>query len=235
MTLDKRCETCTNFFPGSGCMCVQHEIRSGRESLFTLCSKWEPKRNLSVVNMTMWPMDEDWMECKRRALVTVGKIPIEPPTLSWKMNILNARHSPIRWLRFSFDIEAKSWLATHLARHVHAQPYILSQRDDRTGRTRDGRPQGELVNMILDVNAEELMNIANKRLCMKAHLETRLTVEEMCRQVVERCPEFEKVLVPMCLYRGGCGEMHCCGHEEEMRKKFEYVYGKPYADYPRDK
>ena len=51
------------------------------------------------------PAEQDWAEVKRRALVTVGKNAVYAPTDAWKRSILKARHSPIRYLRFSFLIE----------------------------------------------------------------------------------------------------------------------------------
>ena len=104
-------------------------------------------------------------------------------------------------------------VSVHLCRHVHAQPYVRSQRNDRQDEyDRNNAPQDAPVNMILDVNAEELMVIANKRLCNQASPETRAVVQEMCDLVEERCPEFKGLLVPMCEYCGGvCHEMNPCG------------------------
>lgn len=168
------------------------------------------------VEMTEWPTEHDFIECKRRALVTAGKLKvITKPDSMWIFKILRARHSPIRRLRFSFDIiDVPYWVSVHLCRHIHAQPYVKSQRNDRqTEYNRNSAPQDALVNMIWDMNAEELMNVANKRLCRKASPETRAVVEEMCRQVIEKCPEFEAFLVPMCAYVGECKEMYPCDAE----------------------
>ncbi len=56
----------------------------------------------------------------------------EKTTSTWKHSILRARHSPIRTLQFAFYLEdVPYWVSTHLARHVHAQPFIRSQRNDR--------------------------------------------------------------------------------------------------------
>lgn len=161
-----------------------------------------------------YPSLIDWMEVKRRALVTVGFKPATVPSLEWKKGILEARHSPIRYLRFSFLIEdLPYWVSVHLCRHVHAQPYVRSQRNDRQDEYDRGKaPQDAPVNMIWDMNAEELMVIANKRLCGKASPETREVVEEMCRQVEAVCPEFKGLLCPMCEYQGSiCHEMQSCG------------------------
>lgn len=162
------------------------------------------------IELLEYPTQNDWMEVKRRALVTIGKRPISPPSEDWKADILRARHSPIRYLRFSFLLSGiPSWVSVHLCRHVHAQPYVRSQRNDRQSEyDRNSAPQNAPVDMILDVNAEELMVIANKRLCNMAALETHSVVAAMCREVIAHCSEFEPFLVPLCEYTGGCKEMN---------------------------
>lgn len=166
-----------------------------------------------IVRINEIPSDNDWFEVKRRALVTVGKNAITEPNETWKHSILEARHSPIRRLHFSFYIECPYWVSVHLCRHIHAQPYVKSQRNDRQSEyDRNKAPQDETVCMIWDMNAEELMIIANKRLCAQASPETREIVQKMCDLVQDRMPEFRGLLVPMCKYSGGvCHEMKPCG------------------------
>lgn len=170
---------------------------------------------MSSVKLLEYPVEIDWLEVKRRALVTAGLTPKNPPDAAWKHAILEARHSPIRYLRFSFYIECPYWVSVHLCRHVHAQPYVRSQRNDRqSDYDRNSAPQDAPVSMILDVNAEELMTMANKRLCNKAAAETRGVVSAMCLAVQDTCPEFDELLVPMCVYNGGvCHEMFSCGKD----------------------
>lgn len=165
------------------------------------------------VSLLSSPTEADWMECKRRALVTIGKEPVSPPDSDWKHRILEARHSPIRYLRYSFFIDCPTWVSVHLCRHVHAQPYVKSQRNDRQNAyDRNDAPQSAPVSMILDTNAEELMVISNKRLCLKASQETRQVVQAMCNLAEEATPELHGLLVPLCEYCGGvCHEMEPCG------------------------
>lgn len=159
-----------------------------------------------------YPSAEDWMFCKQCALVTVGKESVTEPTTEWKHKILEARHSPIRVLQFAFELELPYWVSVHLCRHIHAQPFVKSQRNDRqSDYDRTKAPQDAVVNMIWYMNAEELMTIANKRLCNQASEETRQVVQMMCDEVVKVCPEFGGLLVPMCQYHGGkCHEMFSC-------------------------
>lgn len=166
------------------------------------------------ITLLKYPTEADWAEVKRRALVTIGKTPVTPPSLEWKHKILEARHSPIRYMQFSFLLEnIPYWVSVHLCRHVHAQPYVRSQRNDRQDEyDRNAARQDAPVTMIWDINAEELMVIANKRLCMQASKETREVVKQLCLAVLDVCPEFASHLEPMCDYHGGvCHEMYPCG------------------------
>lgn len=166
------------------------------------------------ISLLKYPNDDDWAEVKRRCLLTVGKKPVNPPDMGFKRKLLLARHSPIRYLRFSFLLASIPYFSSvHLCRHVHAQPYVKSQRNDRQSNyDRNNAPQSQPVDMIWDIGCEELLIIANKRLCSLADKTTQEIVAEMCRQVEEVCPEFIGLLVPMCEHNGGvCHEMFPCG------------------------
>lgn len=170
------------------------------------------------VQLIEYPGPNDWAECKRRALITrylldPSKKPAEP-TSRWKSKILEARHSPIRRLMFSFLItDIPSNISVHLCRHTHAQPYVSSLRNDRQdAMDGDSAPRNTPVNMVWDLNAEELMTVANKRLCVLAADQTREVVKEMCRCASQVCPEIAPFLVPMCTWQGGvCHEFNSCG------------------------
>lgn len=167
-----------------------------------------------TVDIRKCPTEDDWKLCKDLALETVWKESGVPPDTDWKHDILEARHSPIRALIFVFRLKGiPYYVSTHLVRHVHATPFVSSQRNDRQNMyDRTKAPQNAPVNMSWLMNAEELMSIANKRLCMKASKETRDVVQSICDLVIERFPEFNGLLVPMCEYHGGvCHEMNPCG------------------------
>ena len=175
------------------------------------------------VTLLEFPTEQDWIECKRRALITIygkGLGEIKPPTSDWKYKILKARHSPIRYLRYSFLIEdIPSNTSVHLCRHVHAQPFCSSLRNDRqNAMDGDKAPRDTPVNMIYDVNAEELIVVANKRLCNMASDKTRAVVDLMCRAVGKVTPEIKPLLVPMCEWLHGCPEMKSCGRYSVWEK-----------------
>ena len=103
------------------------------------------------------------------------------------------------------------WVSTHLARHVHAQPFIRSQRNDRQDEyDRNAARQDAPVDMIWYMSAEELMTIAEKWICKLAAKETREAVLMMRWLVVNHCPEFEGLLEPHCTKYGDCDEMKPC-------------------------
>lgn len=167
------------------------------------------------------PTDADLAWCKDCALSTVRKKAKTPPTTEWLHRSLEARHSHIRelWYRFKLT-DIPYWVSVHLVRHkVEFHPYVSSQRNDRQDiYDRRKAPQDAPVNMNISMNAEMLMTLANKRLCMKASPETREVVREMCRLVEERCPEFKGLLVPACEYNHVCHEMFPCGRFKQEVK-----------------
>lgn len=173
-----------------------------------------PDRCIVDVSLREHPGEEDWMQVKRRCLVTVGLTKVKTaPDVTWKHALLKSRHSPIRRLFFSVDlIGIPYWLSTEFSRHVHAQPYIKSQRNDRQkDYNRNKAPQDAPVNMIWDFNADEFITICEKRLCGVATKEANIIIKEVKRQVIELHPEFEGLLDPFCVKYHCCNEMKSCG------------------------
>lgn len=165
------------------------------------------------VEIIKHPTVEDWLLVKKCTLVTVGKETNTPPTEKFKRDLLRARHSPIRELKFVFYLtDIPYWVSTHLCRHIHAQPYVKTQRNDRqSSYDRNSAPQNAPVDMMWSMNAEELITIANKRLCKQAAADTRYLVRQICDEVIKVCPEFKNELVPMCVRNGHrCYEVFPC-------------------------
>ena len=167
------------------------------------------------VTCIYWPGERERMLFKRCLRVTQGTTeePKNPPTAETLHKVLEARHSPIRVLNFAFMIEEiPSNISTHLARHVHAVPFISSLRNDRQDKIDgDFAPRNTPVDMIYYVNAEELMTIANKRLCNKASFYTRRVVQMICMEAMNKMPELGGLLVPACQYNKVCHEIQPCG------------------------
>lgn len=169
------------------------------------------------VEILKHPTDEDWMICKLCTLNTVGKTTTKLPTDDWKNKLLLSEHSPIRTLNFLIKLEIPYYVSVHFCRHflgvVH---FVQSQRNDRQDNyDRTKASQDTIVSHIMYINAQELMFMARRRLCMQADPATRAVMQEICKQVAECNPEFDGTLEPMCYYRGGrCTEFNCCGYNK---------------------
>ena len=169
---------------------------------------------MSNVEILRHPTEEDWGLAKRAALCTIGKKRVlTMPNDEWKHKILRARHSPIRVLMYAIFIDPlPSWVATHFVRHVHMQPFVQTQRNDRQSNyDRRGARQDEPVMEMLWTDAEELMTVANKRLCGQASEETRAQMRDICEAVIETNPEMGPFLVPFCM-EYGCHEFESCSN-----------------------
>ena len=168
------------------------------------------------VTLIYKPEERELMLFKRCVWVTMGKTdaPGKPPSSNLLKRVLHARHSPVRVLNFAFLIEdIPSNTATHLCRHVHAVPFASSLRNDRQEKIDgDAARRDTPVDMIFYCNAEELMSVANKRLCGRAAKKTQEVVRMMCDAAIKELPEIEHDLVPMCVHNGGvCHEIESCG------------------------
>ena len=173
------------------------------------------------VTLIYKPEGRELMLFKHAIRITMGKAaePKELPSPALIHKILEARHSPCRVLNFAFLVEdIPSNTATHLCRHVHAVPFVSSLRNDRQDKLDgDTAPRNTPVDMIFYCNAEELMTIANKRLCRKAAPMTRQVVQMMCDVAEQAMPELGGLLVPNCVYHGGvCHEITPCGKEQAL-------------------
>ena len=71
--------------------------------------------------------------------------------------------------------------------------------------------QRALVNMIVDINADSLMQIMNKRLCGCATKEMQELMLMIREEVIKTNPEFKQFLIPMCEYLHSCNEFRSCG------------------------
>jgi len=159
----------------------------------------------------------DWEEVVNDCRATVGKEELNrEPSSDFKKKILISEHSPIR------DISVKwrwanmpHWVSVHWVRHKW-ECFVRTQRTDRTGVPRDKLPQDEPQTFTGDANAQHLIDTMRKRLCFQASKETREYAEDFKTALFDREPELSDVLVPNCVYRGGCPEMNHCGYWQSL-------------------
>ena len=154
----------------------------------------------------------DWQEIVNDCRTTVGKDELgKDPSAKFKREILISEHSPIRSMSVKWQwVNIHSWVATHFSRH-RWECFIKTQRSDRTGVDRNKLPQDAPVNFTGDANIQHLIDTARKRLCRLASRETRKYMEDLKTSIRTVEPEISDVLVPNCIYRGGCPEPTCCG------------------------
>ena len=164
------------------------------------------------VEILRYPTEADWRRCKMLALNTVGKSEVKTVSDEWKHKILKAEHSPIRTLMFTIKMEIPYYVSVHFVRHKYGvEHFVTSQRNDRQSEyDRTQAPQGQMVTHIMDINAQALMQMSHKRLCGKADETTRSVMWMIAEAVMKTNPEFLGLLVPMCLYAGGCREFKPC-------------------------
>lgn len=169
---------------------------------------------MSKVEILRHPTEEDWRRCKMLALSTVKESPsCGPVSDEWKHKILRSGHSPIRTLMFTIRMEVPYWVSVHFVRHKFGvEHYVKSQRNDRQSEyDRTKAPQDAMVQHVMDINAQELIHMANMRLCGQASRETREVMGMICAEVVKYNPEFNEFLVPKCIAHNGCNEFKPCG------------------------
>lgn len=162
----------------------------------------------------------DWSEVVDDCRMTVGKESLgREPGEKFKKSILIAEHSPIR------DISIKwrwpnmpHWVTVHWVRHKW-EKFVRTQRSDRTGTPRGKLPQDEPQTFTGEANVQHLIDTMRKRLCHQASPETRGYAEDLKRVLHRYEPEISNVLVPNCIYRGGCPEMSCCGLYQKMLRE----------------
>ena len=171
------------------------------------------------------PSKEDWERCYMLALNTMGKKYVDGKvTDSWKDRMLKCKHSPIRTLMFTIRLTIPYYVSTHFVRHkIGVEHYVQSQRNDRqTNYDRNLAPQNAAVSHVMEVNAEQLMFMANRRLCGMADKTTRYVMALICKAVEDVNPEFIDHLKPMCEYIKECPEFKSCGYWENKNKKTKY-------------
>jgi len=164
-----------------------------------------------------WFKHEDiWQDVKDATMNTIGKSTGKYPDSAWKLKLLRSEHSPIRKLKFAWRwADLPYWVSVHFVRHkIGIEHFVKTQRTDRTGEDRNDLPQGSFVSHECEANAQALITISRKRLCMCASPETR-AAWQLVKDEVQKCePELAQCMVRECVYRGFCPEMFGCGFDK---------------------
>lgn len=164
----------------------------------------------------------DWRGAKNACRTTVNKEHTKnEPSSKFKTDLLISEHSPVRLIRVHwFWKNIKSWVATHWSRHKW-ECFISTRRSDRTGLDRGELSQDEKVDFEGEANAQNLIDTWRKRLCFQASADTRVYAEDFKISLRDDEMELSDVLVPNCIYRGGCPEFEECGFWREFKKHID--------------
>lgn len=170
-----------------------------------------------------------WLDVVNAARFTQRLPPLDhEPSDKFKEQIIRAEHSPLRELRFEVRMyDIPYWVMGHLVRHVHAQPYVSTSRPDitKSGLDRNEMKQGEPVNLMLSLNAQEIINISKVRMCSKSAKQTKDIWDKVLMELAEIEPLLALKCVRSCVYRGFCPEIKSCGFQHtESFKELRNLY-----------
>lgn len=165
----------------------------------------------------------DWDIVYETALITQGKVPKKQfPSEEWKMKTIIAEHSILRELKFIIDIEdVPNFAITHLVRHVHAQPFVRTMREDLTGIPSESVTRNTLNSFRWSLSAQEILNICKVRLCSKASVETRDIIQEIVLEIYKIEPQLAIACVPSCIKNLACPEYKACNRLNNFLKGLE--------------
>ena len=170
--------------------------------------------------------DEDLM--RRCCGATINK-----PSSMTLEKIYKCMHSPARSQMFELTMTGVPvFVSTHILRHcIGNTHYIRTYRDDRGGSQDETRYTP--TNHIVLTNAESFVNMARKRLCYQAHIETVHTMQAIKDAVALVDPALAKYMQPECHYRNGyCPELRPCGFYKVQTTLTFPEMTKKHPDYP---
>jgi len=124
-----------------------------------------------------------------------------------------SEHSPLRARMFlvkMFDIP--TFVSVHLVRHnIGVTHYVSSNRDDRRPDVDAVIDRDSPVTHFMVINAQSLIQISRKRLCLMASKETIAVWTKVRKAIKEIDPDLASYMVPECAYRNGfCPEFKEC-------------------------
>jgi len=174
-----------------------------------------------------------WREVADAARTTIGMDKGEKdPSSAWKRKMLLSEHSPIRQLSVKWKWKSlKYWVSVHFVRHkIGIEHFVSTQRTDRTGKNRDKSFQSAPVTHECIADAQAIINISRKRLCLLASKETTSAWKAFLKELTKKEPELAGVCVPECVYRGFCPEIKSCNFYQTPAFKKELEKYRDSAD-----
>lgn len=146
---------------------------------------------------------------QRAAQMTTHGQPIKAPLKAW----YRTEHSPVRMRKFWIELLGiPTMVSVHLVRHkIGVDHFVQTMRDDRGGAGDDKVNRLTPVNHGLDINAQALIQMSRKRLCLASHKRTVAVWTKLRKAMKEVDPDLARFMVPECVYRNGvCPEFKEC-------------------------
>ncbi len=147
-------------------------------------------------------------------------------------------HTTIRLMLFKVFLEnIKSKVSVHLVRHSQTGQFHLVKSNRGDWNNQDPRSIEEWdeqvnrkspVNHTMVLNANHLLDMSKKRLCMQAEADTRVVMNLIKKAVYLVDPDLANHMVPQCLYRNGlCPEKRKpCAHLQGELLKYQKIIEK---------
>ena len=160
------------------------------------------------MNVSITPLT-DVSHVQRAAMMTTHGQPVKAPLAAW----YRTEHSPIRMRKFWIELRGiPTMVSVHLVRHkIGVDHFVQTMRDDRGGAGDDKVTRLTPVNHGLDVNAQALIQMSRKRLCLASHQRTVAVWTKLRKAMKEVDPHLAAYMVPECVYRNGiCPEFKEC-------------------------
>lgn len=160
------------------------------------------------MNIIIEPLTE-LRHVQRAAEMTTHGQPVKAPLRAW----YRTEHSPVRLRKFWIELHGiPTFVSVHLTRHkAGVEHFVMSNRDDRGGEGDEKVNRLTPVSHGMDINAQTLITMSRKRLCLKSHRKTVAVWSSLRHAIRKIDPDLADFMVPECVYRNGiCPEFSQC-------------------------
>lgn len=160
------------------------------------------------MNIVVRKTSPDWLmrrACEMTMHGQQSKITLE--------KLAQCEHSPLRTVKYWIElIDIPTFVSVHLVRHKFGvEHFVKSMRDDLYIDPEQVVDRNTPVNHGMDINAQALITMMNKRLCYKSHRRTVAALRKLRAAVLLVDPELSRFLVPECVRRNEyCPELRQC-------------------------
>lgn len=145
---------------------------------------------------------------------TTGKKINRDRAINLRNKMYLAEHSPIRERVFWVTVDnVPTFVANHFARHHEGiNQFHLSHRSDRCGVPDQESNRLTPTHFEFSANAQALINMSRRRLCLQASTATRMVMEMIKDCIREIDIGLANCMLPDCEYRSNvCYELNGCG------------------------